>query len=177
MRCFYCNQNEATKSYEMVKNGEKKREYYCLSCYEQLFLGTDGADGEKALSACPYCGTTLREFRMRKIVGCPYCYQTMSVGILPAILKMQGDACGHRGKRPPLSLEDEMAYEAAKNLSPAERDKLREEMEQRERFIRQKKEMESLIDFLAEEESRRQAYEEKLQRMERKGKIEEEIAW
>ena len=177
MRCFYCNQNEATKSYEKIKNGERKREYYCLTCYGRLFLCEDGAEGEKSRSACPYCGTTLKEFRMRKIVGCPYCYQTMASGILPSILKMQGDTCGHRGKKPPLSVEDETVFDGMAFSSLAKRDEYREEMEGRERFARQKKEMESLIDFLSGDLSRRREYEEKLERMERSGAIEEEIVW
>ena len=176
MRCIYCNKNEATKSYERVKNGEKKREYYCLPCYGQLFLNEDGTE-EKSLSACPYCGTTLKEFRLRKIVGCPYCYQTMSAGILPSIVKMQGDACGHRGKKPPLSLEDEIEFAREDFSAIADRDNYREEMEQRERFARQKREMEILVEFLETDKTRQQEYTDKLKRMERSGKIEEEIVW
>ena len=176
MRCIYCNKNEATKSYERIKNGEKKREYYCLPCYGQLFLKEDGTEG-KSLSACPYCGTTLKEFYLRKIVGCPYCYQTMSAGILPSIVKMQGDACGHRGKKPPLSVEDETEFGRENFGAVADRDSYREAMEQRERFARQKREMEILVDFLEADKSRQQEYIDKLNRMERSGKIEEEIVW
>ena len=176
MRCFYCNKNEATKSYEQVKGGEKKREYYCLSCYAQLFLCEDDAE-EKNFSACPYCGTTLKEFRLRKIVGCPYCYQTMATGIMPSILKMQGDECGHRGKKPPLSVEDEMDFVQASFGAFAERDDYREEMEQRERFSRQMREMEILVDFLKEDTTRQKEYLDKMERMKRSGKVEEEIVW
>ena len=176
MRCGYCNKNEATKSYERVKNGEKKREYYCLTCYGQLFLSEDGTE-ENSHSACPYCGTTLKEFRLSQIVGCPYCYQTMAMGIMPSILKMQGDACGHRGKKPPLSLEDETEFSKEIFGASAERDCYREEMEQRERFVRQTREMEILIDFLEGDKPRQQEYEDKLTRMQRSGKIEEEIVW
>ena len=177
MRCFYCNQNEATKSYEKLKNGERKREYYCLTCYERLFLCQEDIEGETSASSCPYCGTTLKEFRTRKIVGCPYCYQTMAAVILPSILKMQGDACGHRGKKPPLSLEDESLFDSMAFSSLAKRDEYREEMEMHERFVRQTKEMECLIEFLSGNISRRQEYEEKLERMEKSGTIEEEIVW
>ena len=176
MRCFYCNKNEATKSYERIKNGEKKREYYCLSCYGQLFL-CEGGTEDQNLSACPYCGTTLKEFRLRKIVGCPYCYQTMSAGIMPSILKMQGDECGHRGKKPPLSVEDEMEFGQVNFGTFSDRDDYREEMEQRERFSRQMREMELLVDFLKEDVPRQKEYLDKLERMRRSGKIEEEIVW
>ena len=147
-----------------------------MPCYGQLFLSEDGTE-ENALSACPYCGTTLKEFRLRKIVGCPYCYQTMATGIRPSILKMQGDACGHRGKKPPLSVEDEMEFGRENFGAFADRDSYREEMEQRERFARQKHEMEILIDFLETDKPRRQEYIDKMNRMERSGKIEEEIVW
>lgn len=176
MRCSYCNKNEAVKSYERVKDGEKKREYYCIPCYERLFLPQDSTE-ESSLSACPYCGTTLKEFRARKLVGCPYCYQTMAAGIRPAILKMQGDACGHRGKKPPLSVEDEAEFGKETFVTFFDRDGFREEMEQRERFVRQKREMETLIEFLETDKARQREYEEKLKRMEHSGKIEEEIVW
>lgn len=176
MRCFYCNKNEATKSYERIKNGEKKREYYCLPCYGQLFLYEDGSE-EKSLSACPYCGTTLKEFHQRKIVGCPYCYQTMSSGLMPSIVKMQGDTCGHRGKKPPLSIEDETDFGRESFGAIADRDGYREELEQRERFARQKREMEILIEFLQGDKVRQKEYEDKLARMQCSGKIEEEIVW
>ena len=50
-------------------------------------------------------------------------------------------------------------------------------MEQRERFLRQKNEMEMLIDFLSDDKERQQEYKDKLDRMERRGVIEEEIVW
>lgn len=176
MRCIYCNKNEATKSYERIKNGKKKHEYYCLSCYERLFLHEQGAE-EKSASSCPYCETTLKEFRLRKIVGCPYCYQTMSAGIMPVILKMQGDVCGHRGKRPPLAIEEEAEIGKENGGGSTDCDALREEAEQRERFSRQKREMEILIEFLETDKERQKEYEDKLKRMQRNGKIEEEIVW
>ena len=50
-------------------------------------------------------------------------------------------------------------------------------MELRERFVRQKHEMEILIDFLETDKPRQQEYIDKLKRMERSGEIEEEIVW
>jgi len=177
MRCSYCNKNEATKSYESIKNGEKKREYYCHTCYERMFLFVDAADGEETPTACPYCGTTVREFQKSKIVGCPYCYQTLSKKIVPVIVKMQGDASGHRGKMRPLSIEGEARFDEARCGSLAEQAECRETIAQEERFIRQKREMEILIAFWKDNEERQAGYKNKLERMEETGVVEEEIVW
>lgn len=178
MRCFYCNKNEAVKSYERIEQGKKRREYYCLECYERLFLCANEAEGDRSLSACPYCGTTLKEFETSRIVGCPYCYRTMEGGIMPSIVKMQGGICGHRGKRPPLSEEDEAIFSQEEFATDAERDGYRFGLEESERFERQKKELETLIRYLGGGNKERESeYREKLERMKRTGKVEEEIVW
>ena len=51
------------------------------------------------------------------------------------------------------------------------------EMEKRERFLRQTNEMEKLIEFLDGDKERQQEYKDKLDRMKRRGVIEEEIVW
>ena len=51
------------------------------------------------------------------------------------------------------------------------------EMERHERFLRQKAEMEKLVEFLSTDKSRQQEYKDKLDRMQRRGAIEEEIVW
>ena len=51
------------------------------------------------------------------------------------------------------------------------------EMEKRERFLRQTSEMEKLIEFLDGDKERQQEYKDKLDRMKRRGVIEEEIVW
>ena len=93
------------------------------------------------------------------------------------IVKMQGGICGHRGKRPPLSEVDEAIYNGSTFTDVEQREAFRAEMEQRERFLRQKNEMEMLIDFLSDDKERQQEYKDKLDRMERRGVIEEEIVW
>jgi hypothetical protein len=50
-------------------------------------------------------------------------------------------------------------------------------MEQRERFSRQKNEMQKLIDYHSGNKERQQEYIDKLDRMERRGVVEEEIVW
>lgn len=171
--CDHCHKNDAVTSYEGKKGG--KMEYYCLPCYEQLFLHV--RETAEKVSACPYCGTTVKQFRTTKLVGCSYCYETLYAEILPVIVKMQGDNSGHRGKRPPLSIENEEIFAKKKFSCGAEQEKCRVEMECHERFLRQKAEMEKLIEFLSSNKSRQQEYKDKLDRMQRRGAIEEEIVW
>lgn len=99
MACGYCGKNQAVKTYEEIKDGKKRTEYYCLDCYRRLFLYTDGAEGESSLSACPYCETTIAEIRRTKIVGCANCYKMLGDTLLPSIVKMQG-VKAHNGKTP-----------------------------------------------------------------------------
>ena len=175
--CDHCHKNDAVTSYERKTSGGMVREYYCLPCHEQLFLHADETANKQRLSACPYCGTTVKQFRATKLVGCSYCYETLYADILPMIVKMQGDNCSHRGKRPPLSIEDEKIFTKKKFINDAEKENCRVEMEKRERFLRQTSEMEKLIEFLDGDKERQQEYKDKLDRMKRRGVIEEEIVW
>ncbi len=177
MRCFYCNRNEATKSYLRVIKGKEENEYYCAECYGKKFLEEKTENGTSSFSACPYCGTTLSEFRASSIVGCPYCYQTLTAGLVPYVIRMQGDACGHRGKKPPLSVEDEVLFDKAEFVNEEERDEYRESLEMRERYARQSRELQMLMCFSELDEGRRAEYREKLERMERTGRVEDEIVW
>lgn len=175
--CDHCHKNDAVTSYETKKGGKTEKKYYCLPCHEQLFLHARETNASENLSACPYCDTSVEQFCATKLVGCSYCYQTLYSEILPVIVKMQGDNCGHRGKRPPLSVDDEKLFLKKKFADDLEQEKCRVEMEQRERFLRQKGEMEKLIEFLSENAERQQEYKDKLGRMQRRGVIEEEIVW
>lgn len=172
MRCFYCNKNEATKSYER-KDGV--REYYCIECYEQLFLDIDAT--EPSLSACPDCGTTLGEFKATSLVGCPNCYRSLLPQITPFIVRMQGDSCGHRGKKQPLSLEDEVLFNRATFVTEAERDEYRDTLAEKERFSRQNRELQALMTYSELDGERREEYRDKLERMKKTGKVEDEIVW
>ena len=174
MRCFYCNKNEAVKSYERIKQ-PSKREYYCLECYERLFVSTKT---EGNLSACPYCGTSKDEFERKKLVGCPYCYRTMAGAAYYMIEKMQNGTCGHRGKKPPLMEADEEIFSRMRFESEAESDDFRNRMQTKASFERQKKELEALAKHLKPENAERAlGYIEKLNRMSRTGEVEEEIVW
>ena len=175
--CCHCHKNSAVTSYEKKGSVGAQMEYYCLPCYEKLFLHVNEEKGAQRQTACPYCGTSVEQYQKTKIVGCSYCYQTMYSDIVPVIVKMQGDCCGHRGKKPPLSTKDEAVYENMRFEVNAQRYEYRTEREQSERFMRQKREIEKLIEFLADNPIRQQEYKDKLDRMERRGAIEEEIVW
>lgn len=95
MLCAKCKKNQATKTYELMKNGNKEITYYCLECYHRDFVCVET---ETTLSACPYCGTTVSQFKRTSLVGCAQCYQALSHVVFPWITKMQGGE-KHRGKR------------------------------------------------------------------------------
>ena len=164
-------------SYERIKDKVKAMEYYCLPCYEQLFVQIAEKKESQVVNVCPYCGVSVQQFHASKIVGCSYCYQTLYTEIAPVIVKMQGDYCGHRGKRPPLSEVDKKIFAGMTFFDEEAKEKQRAEMEQRERFSRQKNEMQKLIDYHSGNKERQQEYIDKLDRMERRGVVEEEIVW
>ena len=96
MLCIHCKKNQATKTYERLKNGKKEMEYYCLSCYRYAVAEQEDLSPR---SACPYCGTTIAELKKRNLVGCAQCYTTLAHALQPTIQKMQG-ATSHVGARP-----------------------------------------------------------------------------
>lgn len=161
-----------------MRKGVAKREYYCLSCYEKLFLCREDSGEESSLSVCPYCERTVAEFEASKLVGCPYCYKTMQESILPVIVKMQGGDCGHRGKLPPISEENEALLEKERFVTEEEKDAFRLEIASAERFTRQKGEMDMLVAYLSRKDpARAEEYREKAERMNKTGAVEEEIVW
>ena len=98
MLCGNCKKNQATKTYEQIKQGKREVAYYCLECYHKLFIyAEETRDGE--YSACPYCGTTATEVKRRKLVGCAHCYQTLQSVALEMVSSMQGGRA-HKGKKP-----------------------------------------------------------------------------
>ena len=99
MLCGNCKKNQATKTYEQIKKGKKEISYYCLSCYHQTFLCVDEESETQVFSACPYCGTSVADFKKRNLVGCAHCYTMLSSAVLPVVVKMQGGKL-HKGKSP-----------------------------------------------------------------------------
>lgn len=178
MRCCYCNKNEAVKSYASTKKGASERAFYCLACYEKLFLCVKETEGERSLSVCPYCGTSVEEFFTSKLVGCPHCYQTLQESIHAATVQMQGGVCGHRGKKPLLSDEGEMLLSKECFATEEERENFRLRLVKSEKFMRQQRELESLVKYLGAVNSQREReYKEKLDRMLKTGEVEDEIVW
>lgn len=98
MLCGNCRKNQATKTYEMIKNGNRETAYYCLDCYHKLFVCTEDT-ASKEPAYCSYCGLLASELKRRKTVGCAYCYQTLQHVVLPVVTSMQGEQT-HKGKKP-----------------------------------------------------------------------------
>ncbi len=178
MRCFYCNKHEAVKSYERVKYGKSKREYYCLSCYEKIVLEGQATESELSPVACPYCDRTVKEFETSKLVGCPYCYKTLKSGVLPTVARMQGEGAAHAGKTPAVSEKSEILLETEGYLSEEYKDSFRAQLAKEDRFQKQVGELQLLVDYLkTRDPEREREYREKLERMQRTGEVEEEIIW
>ena len=167
MACGYCGKNQAVKTYEEIKNGKKQTEYYCLDCYHRLFLYADGAESDLTLSACPYCGMSVAEFKKTNLVGCANCYKVMSGDLFPSVVKMQG-VKAHRGKTPPLGEFDVGLF-----------DDFREEQEKKARFRKQCNELEIIIAKLQAENNFEDAkgYADKLSLMRNTLTVEEEFVW
>lgn len=68
---------------------------------ESLLGGSQ--DSESTLDpndiACPGCGLTAAEFRLRGRLGCPRCYEVFRIAVLP-LLERVHDATCHRGRFP-----------------------------------------------------------------------------
>ena len=88
MLCGICRKNQATKTYEQIKNGKVAVEYYCLDCYHRQFIS---ADNKADASVCPACGTTVEEVKKRNLVGCAYCYKAFQNALVPVISKLAGN--------------------------------------------------------------------------------------
>ena len=169
MRCSHCGEKEATKTYER-KGKERKIEYYCMDCYDKLFL-TAGEE-ESSLSSCPYCGMSLAEVQSTKLVGCAHCYRTMKGGVYPIVVKMQGEGA-HTGKTP--SIDTEEYHGIFRDIDPeAHRAAVR-----KERYKRQCNELEIIIEKLKAENNYEDAkdYADKLSLMQSNKDIEEELVW
>ncbi|MBO4940008.1 MAG: hypothetical protein J6D30_03140 [Clostridia bacterium] len=167
MLCCHCNKNQATETYTRKTGAAHKVEYYCMACYEHLFFVTNEAEGERTLSACPYCGLTVAEFKTRKIVGCAHCYQTLAPLLLPVVVKMQGEDI-HKGKRPPMEIVGEETS-ADDDLDPTTR----------ARINRQCHELTLIIEKLTGEGNYEDAkeYAAKLSRMRTNARVEEDFVW
>ena len=96
MLCGNCRKNQATKTYEQIKDGKKTLEYYCMSCYQKLFL-TQKSNEE--FDHCTYCGMTAEKIKKYNLVGCAFCYPIFEKILYPTIVKLQGSKANN-GKGP-----------------------------------------------------------------------------
>ena len=98
--CIACKKNQPIVLYERKTVDGPKTEPYCLACYEKLFLTVEPEEAEtRALTVCPYCGSTVDELKKTGLVGCANCYKSMSGAVIPTVVRMQqGGKDAHRGK-------------------------------------------------------------------------------
>ena len=170
MRCCHCGEKEATKTYER-KGKVRKIEYYCMDCYDRLFLNAEHTERENSLTTCPYCGMNLEEVQSTKLVGCAYCYRSMKGGVYPIVVKMQGDGA-HKGKAPSVGEDKNGDF---RDLAP----EVFEAALRKERYKRQCNELEIIIAKLKSENNYEDAkdYADKLSLMLSNKEIEEEFVW
>ena len=171
MLCCHCKENQATKTYEQVKNGVLETLPYCFDCYQRLFINASDLSDGVALSVCPFCGTQAEEARKKKLVGCAYCYQTLYETLRVDIVKMQGEQA-HCGKRPPVEGRDPL-----KESTEEERRDLKRIADAK--YKRQCRELALIIEKLKKEKDFNAAkdYADKLSRMKSKAEIEEDFVW
>ena len=118
MLCVKCRKNQATKTYERILGGEKREEFYCLSCFHESFLSVevDGMENGKTYSVCPYCNTSVETLKKTSLVGCAHCYHTIGAAAIPMVIRMQGVEA-HCGKTPILRSGEAQVHLRRKELS------------------------------------------------------------
>jgi protein arginine kinase activator len=122
--CTACNKAIATIHILDLKDGSISEEkHLCASCADQtgmvqlqkvspLKLGsaemlglignlksTEIEGGKRRGAACPACGLSLAEFKVRGRMGCPRCYEVFRTALVP-VLERVHDATCHRGRSP-----------------------------------------------------------------------------
>ena len=122
MKCQRCNERDATvQIVQKHMNGKEESLALCSQCANELgitfsafaasqdalpfslfndffqqHLGFNNLDGaEKEELVCSSCGTTLKDFRRKGILGCSQCYEAFSAYISPIFGKIQ---MGHEHK-------------------------------------------------------------------------------
>jgi protein arginine kinase activator len=94
------------------------QQHVCQACADQLGVGApkvpkfgpelledllsgmqQGRVRSKPASACPGCGLSPAEFRSKGRLGCPRCYETFRVELLPLLQRIH-EAQTHRGRLP-----------------------------------------------------------------------------
>ena len=168
MLCCNCKKNEAVKKIKQLKNGKIVEENYCFACYHAVCSSTKK---EEQVLSCSYCGTTIDEFKQKKLVGCANCYTTLKDSIAPSISRMQG-AKSHKGKFP--TIEQELI-----DVEPPSFETAEEEQIIKTRINRQCRELLLIIEKLKAEGKYEQAksYADKCSLMQSQTALEEDFIW
>lgn len=61
--------------------------------------GKAGREGRSQRDACPGCGTTVAEFKVKGRLGCPRCYEAFRTELVPLLQRVH-EASSHRGRLP-----------------------------------------------------------------------------
>lgn len=114
--CQNCNQAKATVHITDTVP-EKRERHLCEECAEkenvivkqnhkttgdvlQEFIKQKIAPGAGDDKACPRCGITFREFRLKGQLGCPHDYEVFRALLTPLIERAHEGASHHVGKVP-----------------------------------------------------------------------------
>lgn len=170
MLCCNCKKNEAVRKVKGQRNGQTVEENYCFACYHTLF---SSVKKEEKVLLCPYCGTTVEEFKEKKLLGCANCYITLKDSISPSISRMQQGQKVHKGKSPTIEQES-----LETGLSPTFETATDEQI-LKTRIDRQCRELLLIIEKLKSEGKYEQAksYADKCSLMQSQAALEEDFIW
>ena len=116
MLCEKCGQKPAVMKIDLIVNNEKKAQYICEDCAEEMmgtYLSFDAMNPFSLLSGffnafpvekqqevkCPVCGMSYRRFMERGRFGCAHCYETFGDRLEPVFKKLHFSA-EYKGKTP-----------------------------------------------------------------------------
>jgi protein arginine kinase activator len=116
MLCEKCGNKPAVMKIDLIVNNEKKAQYICEDCAEEMmgtYLSFDAMNPFSMLSGffnafpvekhqevkCPVCGMTYRRFMDRGRFGCAHCYETFGQNLDPVFKKLHFSS-EHKGKTP-----------------------------------------------------------------------------
>ncbi|MDP4133278.1 MAG: UvrB/UvrC motif-containing protein [Bacillota bacterium] len=122
MLCERCKQNPATMHYTQVINGQVTEYHLCEACareenisfdmpeFDLINLFAPKREVKSAGLICPFCKTTLNEFRETGIAGCHKCYEVFEPVILPMLEGFHGCSKHKDVKKEakPLTAEDKI---------------------------------------------------------------------
>lgn len=122
MRCERCGEREAVVHLHQVAGGEVSKLHLCERCAAERGVETSVAQPKHPLgdflqavhqqvapvttdaNRCPFCGTTMADFRTTGRWGCPRCYTTFEGGMRELLRRVHGSS-RHVGRayHPPAS--------------------------------------------------------------------------